>query len=160
MFDSSLRKFIQVTFGSKKRVILLFLVSLGIPSVFLFLLAIRGIENDKALAERKLLSEHRTMAISLITEVDIDISRFETGLKIILQESSKLGEADILDNLAKFASDAFIDEVFIFRNDNMEYPLANLLYHIKPKQALGQIQQSRMDDVRTFGALIAYLPNH
>lgn len=42
----SIKKIIQITLGSKMKVILLFLISLGVPSVFLLYLAIRGIEND------------------------------------------------------------------------------------------------------------------
>ena len=80
MYQTPLKRVFQITFSPKVKVTLLFLISLGVPSAFLLFLAIRGIENDQALAELKLLSEHKTIANSLATEVDKEISLVEEEL--------------------------------------------------------------------------------
>jgi signal transduction histidine kinase/tetratricopeptide (TPR) repeat protein len=146
MYRIPLKRFFQFSFGSKVKVTLIFLVSLSVPSAFLLFLAIRGIENDRALAEQNLLSEHKIIANSLAMEVDEEISLVEEKLINLLRESSELSEADwIRSIIARLSSSALIDEIFVLKEGTLVYPIARLLYQIDPSQPSDQVQSSRMD---------------
>jgi len=139
------KKVIHITLSSKMKVILLFLISLGIPSVFLLYLAIRGIENDQTLAKQRLLSEHKAMANSLATGVDKEISLVKEELHYLLQEYSDFADSNLIEPIDRVASSALVDEVFLLKEDSLVFPHAKLLYQIKPSQLLKQIKPDRVN---------------
>lgn len=139
----SIKKIIQITLGSKMKVILLFLISLGVPSVFLLYLAIRGIENDQALAEQKLLFEHKAMASSLANRVDKEISLVEKDLYNLLREYLDSKDSNLAEHIGRVDSSPLVNEVFLLREDSLVFPLAKLMYQIKPSQPPEQVRPDR-----------------
>lgn len=124
------------------KVILLFFISLGIPSGFLLYLAIRGIENDRALAKQKLLSEHKDIANSIAAGVDEEFILVEEELYNQLRKYPDIGDSNLTEPINGIASFDLVDEVFILRDDSLVFPLVNLLYQIKPDHHPEQIQPS------------------
>jgi len=120
-------------------------MSLGIPSVFLLFLAIRGIENDKALAERRLIIEHRSIANSLVAEVDEVISLVEVELISLHGDGTFLKEPDLTESSTRFRSSVLIDEILVLRGDDLVYPYANLLYSVDTDQGHGQTRLRSAD---------------
>ena len=128
MNQSSLKDFFQIAFRSKVKVTLLFLLSFGIPSAFLLFLAIRGIENDRALLEQRLLAEHNRIANSLVAEVENVISSVENDLIRLLDETPDNGGPDRSLSGIGFESSLLVDEVFLIQGDDLVYPGTVLLY--------------------------------
>lgn len=124
----SIRKFMKVKFGAKLKALLLFVASLGLPSLFLLFLAIRGIENDQALEEQKLLTHHGGIADSLAAEVDREISSLENRLHGLIDVMISGDETGHEELLAEFASSPLIDEIFILHDDHLQFPHGDLLY--------------------------------
>lgn len=118
------------------KVLLLLLISLGLPSLFLLFLAIRGIENDQALEEQKLLSLHSEIADSLAAEVDKEISSAEKRLQSFFGMIANKDQAGWSELLEEFASSPLIDEIFILKDDHLQFPLADLLYENESKLTL------------------------
>ncbi len=143
MNQFSIRKFLKVSFGAKMKALLLFLASLGLPSLFLLFLAIRGIENDQALEEQKLLSHHSGIADSLATEVDKEISSAEKRLQSLFEVIANRDQAGQADLLEEFASWPLINELFILKDDHLQFPLADLLYDNESKLKFRESIQSR-----------------
>ncbi len=128
MNQFSIRKLLKASSGAKMKALLLLLASLGLPSLFLLFLAIRGIENDQALEEQKLLSQHSGIADSLASEVDREISSAEKRLQSMFGVIASIDQAGRSELLEEFASLPFIDELFVLKDDHLQFPLANLLY--------------------------------
>lgn len=145
MYQARIKSFLEIAFRSKVKVTLLFLISLGIPSAFLLLLAIRGIENDQALAEQRLLTEHKRIANALVTEVDKEIRLVEDELVSLLREKPYSEEPDLIESRAGVISSVLIDEVFLLRGDDLVYPYAALLYDVDSDQDPGRIQPRPAD---------------
>lgn len=145
MYQTRIKSFFQIAFRSKVKVTLLFLISLGIPSAFLLLLALRGIENDQALAEQRLLTEHKRIANALVTEVDKEIRLVEDELVSLLREKPYSEEPDLIESRAGVISSVLIDEVFLLRGDDLVYPYAALLYDVDSDQDPGRIQPRPAD---------------
>lgn len=138
MNQSSLKDFFQIAFRSKVKVTLLFLLSFGIPSAFLLFLAIRGIENDQALLEQRLLAEHNRIANSLVAEVENVISSVENDLIRLLDETPDNGGPDRSLSGIRFESSLLVDEVFLIQGDDLVYPGTVLLYSEGDYQPSGQ----------------------
>lgn len=138
MNQSSLKDFFQIAFRSKVKVTLLFLLSFGIPSAFLLFLAIRGIENDRALLEQRLLAEHNRIANSLVAEVENVISSVENDLIRLLDETPDNGGPDRSLSGIGFESSLLVDEVFLIQGDDLVYPGTVLLYSEGDYQPSGQ----------------------
>lgn len=145
MYQTRIKSFFQIAFRSKVKVTLLFLISLGVPSAFLLLLAIRGIENDQALAEQRLLTEHRSIANSLVSEIDKEITQVEDELVSLLREKPYSKESDLTESNAGITSSVLIDEVFLVRGDDLVYPYAALLYSEDAEQGHSRIRPRSAD---------------
>ncbi|MGD8360604.1 MAG: hypothetical protein PVJ04_04180, partial [Gemmatimonadota bacterium] len=66
---------------ARKRILLLFFLGIGVPSVLLGYLAFRGIQNDQALVERERQDRHRRIAEVVAGSVDAAIARVEQSLR-------------------------------------------------------------------------------
>ena len=118
------------------KVLLLLLVSLGLPSLFLLFLAVRGIENDQALEEQKLLSNHKEIADILAAEVEREISSAERRLQSLVGVITNKSRSDRAELLETFVSSPLIGEFFILKDDHLQFPLAGLLYENESKPSL------------------------
>lgn len=136
MNQFSIRKFLKVSFGAKVKALLLLLISLGLPSLFLMFLAFRGIENDQALEEQKLLSHHSELADSLAAKVDREISSVEKRLQDLLGVIASSNKAGYMEQLKEFASSTLVDEFFILNDNHLQFPLTDLLYENTSKPSL------------------------
>jgi len=140
MYQTRLKSFLQIAFKSKVKVTLLFLISLGIPSVFLLFLALRGIEYDRALSEQRLLARHQGIADSLVALVDNEISVIENQLVNLFTDETNYSDGDLSDKGSRIDSLELIDELFLFRGNELIYPEASLLYGVDAAHASGRIQ--------------------
>lgn len=152
MYQPSINKLIKVISGAKVKALLLFLTSLGLPSLFLLFLAIRGIKNDQALEEQKLLSHYSEIADSLTAEVDRVISSSEKRLHSLFGAIANRDQAGRSELLEEFASSPLINELFILKEDHLQFPLADLLYENESKLTLRErIRSGGMELERLIG---------
>ncbi len=70
----------SLPYRTKAKYILLFFTLLGIPSAVLGYLALRGIMNDRALAENELIAEHERAARAVAGHIDVTIMDLEADL--------------------------------------------------------------------------------
>jgi signal transduction histidine kinase len=114
----------------RRKIFLLFLLGIGLPSMLLGYFAFRGIQNDQALLEKKQRDDHRRAAESITLSIDRSISKVEQAFvdKISYQENSQ--EPGFLRSLEDFKNKyPLIEEVFLFRNaDKIQFPAAKLLF--------------------------------
>jgi signal transduction histidine kinase len=149
MYQIPIKRHIQATSGSKVKVLLLFIISLGLPSLFLLLLAIRGIKNDQALEEQKLLSHNKEMVDVIVSEVDKEISAIEERLENLLGAFENNDEAERASLMEEYALLSLIDEYFILNDDSVLFPMANLLYRGEsslqpPQNRTNRIEQEQL----------------
>lgn len=128
MWPIPLRSLPYATLSFKMKVTLLFVLCLVVPSVFLLLLAIRGIENDQALAEQTLLSEHRALANTIVAAVESEIVLIEEVLARLIQDLPGHDDSGRDETVAPATASGLIDEVFALKQDDWEFPFARLLY--------------------------------
>lgn len=118
-------------FGKKrKKIFLLFLLGIGLPSLLLGYFAFRGIQNDQALLEKRQLDEHRRAAEQVAFSIDRSISEMEQAFVNTLSEQEDSEESDFLRSMEDFKSrHPLLEEAFIFRNaDEIHFPGADLLF--------------------------------
>jgi len=67
----------ELSVKRRKKIFLLFFLGIGLPSLLLGYLAFRGIQNDRALLEKRRLDEHHRIAELIIGSIDENISEVE-----------------------------------------------------------------------------------
>ncbi|MFC1475607.1 ATP-binding protein [Candidatus Zixiibacteriota bacterium] len=121
-------------FGSKyktqTKVYVLFLLALGLPSLILGSLALRGIKNDRALAEQELLSQHEGIAGALIRQLETDLHQMEVTLSSFLHNHPTFAEADLHSAIKELKTlTPFVDVVFAVKPDALVFPPTTILYN-------------------------------
>jgi signal transduction histidine kinase/tetratricopeptide (TPR) repeat protein len=114
----------------RKKILLLFLFGIGLPSLLLGYLAFRGIQNDQALLEKRKLDDHRRAAEQITLSVDQSISDVEQAFVKILLDRENSEEREFIHSLKDFKNRyPLVEEAFLFRNaDDIRYPAAELLF--------------------------------
>jgi signal transduction histidine kinase len=116
----------------RRRIILLFMAGIVLPSVLLGYLALRGIQNDRALLEKESLDESRRIAGQVVREVDEIIATVEADFAATVADLVAVGEEgpESTTTLAEFkAGHAVVEEVLFVRDlRSVHFPLAKLLY--------------------------------
>ena len=114
----------------RKRILLLFFLGIGLPSLLLGYLAFRGIQNDRALLEKKRLDEHRRIAEMVTRSIDESIFEVErTFLNTVAnrQGMAKPAFSESLESLKN--QHPLVEEVFLFQDfKKIHFPVAKLLF--------------------------------
>ena len=121
------------TFGDiRRRIILLFVLGIGLPSSLLGYLALRGIRNDQALLERERREEFMELADAVVAVHDSALFAVgrELDLALIQADSSGGALTPVLRELV--SNEPLIDAVFRFNADGdiLELVAPSLLYHV------------------------------
>jgi len=121
--ESSLKK--------RRKIMLLFLLGVGLPSLVLGYLAFRGIRNERALMEQRRLDEHRALSRLLSDTIASEITGAEQALGRALAANDSAGSLDVRRALAVLKQQqSLVDEVFYFDSaGTIELPAADFLYH-------------------------------
>jgi signal transduction histidine kinase/tetratricopeptide (TPR) repeat protein len=114
----------------RKKIFLLFLLGIGLPSLLLGYFAFRGIQNDQALIEKRRLDDHRRAAEQVMSSMDQSISDMEHAFVEVLSDQINRNESDLIKPLKDFTNQyPLVEEIFLFRNsDTIGFPLADFLF--------------------------------
>jgi signal transduction histidine kinase len=114
----------------RRKIFLLFLLGIGLPSLLLGYFAFRGIQNDQALLEKKQRDDHRGAVEQIALSIDQSISKVEQAFMQTLSDKENSEGPSFLRSLEDFKNKyPLIEEVFLFRNgDEIQFPSAELLF--------------------------------
>jgi len=114
----------------QKRLLLLFLLGIGLPSLLLGYLAFRGIQNDQALLEIERLNEHRRIAELITRSIDESIFKVEQAFLNTIADHQELYQPALIRSLDSLKNQQpLVEEVFFFQNfEKIHLPLAKLLF--------------------------------
>lgn len=120
----------ELSLLKRRRIPLLFLLGVGIPSLALSYLAFRGISNELAALEQRRLGEHRALAELVGDTIAERIAVAERTFAAALTDSDDPHTVDLiaaLDNLK--AGTPLVEEVFLFEDrETVALPAADLLF--------------------------------
>ena len=93
-------------------------------------LAFRGIQNDRALLEKRKLDEHRRLAEQITTSIDGNISKVEQAFFKEIANRQKGLQSEFIILLNSFKKEyALVEEIFLFQNsEKIHFPAAKLLF--------------------------------
>ncbi|MFC2083599.1 ATP-binding protein [Bacteroidota bacterium] len=113
-----------------KRVLFLFLLGVGLPSIILGYLAFRGIQNDQALLEKQNIERHNLIAKQIISLVDAEISNLESDVLNKIKNKQVVSDSDLIQSLHSIIKqNPLVDEIFYLDNNNkIHIPTATLMY--------------------------------
>lgn len=127
-----LLSFLKTPAHKRRRIVFLFALGIVLPSVLLGYLALRGIQNDRALLEKERLDESRRIAERIIREIDEEIAAVEAALFAAKADSyqEKTGAPTLTSVLERFeAEHPLVEQVFFLQELKViRYPVAKLLY--------------------------------
>jgi len=135
-------------YKTQTKVYVLFLLALGLPSLILGFLALRGIKNDRALAEQELLKQHEGIAGALIRQVETEFRRIEDVLNDLLLSDSVFTESG-LSSASEYVRSVslLVEVVFAVKPDTLVFPPAIMLYSPQEPSGLPRpINDSRQLD--------------
>jgi signal transduction histidine kinase len=114
----------------RNRILLLFVLGVGVPSLLLGYLAFRGIQNDQALLEKENREELQTLVQKVTAQVDENISDVEEDFKLALGNEWNPEDPSKRQSLQKFKEqNPLVEETFIFQNgEKITFPASKLLY--------------------------------
>ncbi len=120
----------KILIHRRKRMLLLFLLGIGLPSLLLGYLAFRGIQNDQALVEKNRLSEHRRIAKLITISIDENISEVEQKFLTAIENRQNISPPALIRSLEDLKSEnPLTNEVFFFEDlEKIRLPAAKLLY--------------------------------
>lgn len=119
-----------VSIHKRKRILLLFVLGIGLPSLLLGYLAFRGIQNDRALLEKEKLSEQRRISESITASIDESIQEVERALQNAVANRSEISTASLVRSLESIKSQhPLVEEVFFYQDqEKIRFPAAKFLF--------------------------------
>ncbi len=118
----------QTTADKRRRILLLFLLGIGLPSFLLGYLAFRGVRNDQALLERQTRLEHASIAAQIVESVNESISASERAFLDAIDAHQGEYEAGIFRTLHSLKDrNPLIQETFFLQSsEQIFFPSAHL----------------------------------
>ncbi|OVE79519.1 hypothetical protein BVY01_02325 [bacterium I07] len=135
-----------------RKIIILFIIGIGLPSLILGYLAFRGIRNDQALMERDQLNSHRELAQQVISAVSDSLEVVKSSFLRPIVDDTARSPAKLNEILHRFKLRyPAVEEPFSFDNRySIKFPTATLLYleddSIRPSSAF--LPLLNRDDIR------------
>lgn len=156
----------------RRRILLLFLIGIGLPSLILGYLALRGIQSERVLSEKRTLDEHRRVGELITSSLDKNISRIEQIVYNVLRNQQQISQPDfnLLSKSIK-QQHPLIEEIFRFEDsEKLHFPSTALLFQhrrslqtvfnppLKPslERIIREGQQSEFQQKNYRQALISY----
>ncbi len=120
----------EISIYKRKRIPLLFLLGIGLPSLLLGYLAFRGIQNDQALLEKERLNEHRRIAELITRSIEENIFEVEQTFLNTIAEHQELYQPALIRSLDSLKHQKLlVEEVFFSENlEKIKLPNAKLLF--------------------------------
>jgi signal transduction histidine kinase len=120
----------ELSLLKRRRIPLLFLLGVGIPSLALSYLAFRGIRNELALLEQRRLGEHRALAELVGDTITERIAAAERAFSTVLTGRDDPHAADLVATLDSLKTESpLVEEVFLFADlETVTLPAADLLF--------------------------------
>jgi signal transduction histidine kinase len=114
----------------RTRIILLFFLGIGLPSLILGYLAFRGVQNDQALIEKVRIDEHRRMAARVVGLVDQKVGAVEQAFSEVIEDSQGATDKDLAERLESLIDEhPLVEQAFMFKGpDTVHFPAPRLLY--------------------------------
>ncbi|MBP1768605.1 MAG: OmpR family signal transduction histidine kinase [Candidatus Aminicenantes bacterium] len=124
----------------RHRVIFLFGAGIVLPSLLLSYLALRGIQNDRALVEKERLEDTRRAADKVVRAVDDAVTAVERALERTVAGQSGRPSEEIPPALEKLAAGNPLVEQSFYMHDfkDIRFPNAKLLYGADGGRGAGQ----------------------
>jgi signal transduction histidine kinase len=120
----------KVSIHKRKRILLLFALGIGLPSLLLGYLAFRGIQNDRALLEKERLSEQLRISESITASIDESILEVEQAFQNAISNRAEISPAALVRSLESLKSQhPLVEEVFIYQDlEKIRFPAAKFLF--------------------------------
>ncbi len=121
----------ELSLLGRRKIAVLFLLGVGIPSLALAYLAFRGIRNESSLLEQRRLGEHRALAELVGDTVDRRIASVEYSISAAVSRYGDPLDSLLVDSLRLLKTrEPLIEEIFYLDTDGrVHLPSADLLYH-------------------------------
>ncbi len=115
----------------RRKILLLFLLGVGVPSLALGYLAFRGIRNELAVQEQRRLDEHRAAARLVSDTVVSAITSAEQAVATTLAGNQAVDSNGMVERIRGVTQQhALIEEIFLLDDrGTIRLPAADLLYH-------------------------------
>ncbi|MCJ7579775.1 MAG: hypothetical protein MUP98_04480, partial [Candidatus Aminicenantes bacterium] len=117
----------KIAVNRQKKLIVIFLLTIFLPSIALSIFGIRSIRNERFRLARQMEDEHRKTAAFLKNQIDSRFKKIETSLQNLAQYPS-FGQKDYasieesLNN--QFKENRLIEHVFlVYKNEEPVFPL-------------------------------------
>ncbi len=112
------------------RILSLFILGVGVPSLLLGYLAFRGIRNDQALLEKEKREELQSLAKTITLEIENRISQTEQAFLDLLRGEAEQETPNFMLKMSEFRDqNPLIKEPFFYDNQSgIQFPVAKLLY--------------------------------
>jgi signal transduction histidine kinase len=162
----------ELSIQKHRRILLLFLFGVGLPSLILGYLALRGIQSERALLEKRTLDEHRRIAELITGSLDKKISQVEQIVYLALRDQQEILQPDFSSLSASIKQQyPLIEAIFLFEySEKIHLPSTNLLFlpsgsvqsvsnqQLKPslERKIREGQQSEFQQQNYRKALISY----
>jgi len=115
--------------AKRRKILLLFLLGVGLPSLALGYLALRGIRNEQALLAQRRLDDHRTVARALADLVVTEIDAAEQMLRAAVEIRQPAEPDSIEDALREVTQQPLVEDVLYLDPDGrLTLPAEALLY--------------------------------
>ena len=112
------------------KILFLFILGVGVPSLLLGYLAFRGIRNDQALLEKEKREELQSLAEIITSEIENKLSQIEQSFIKIVEEETP-SETSALNQKFNTFKDQYplVKEPFFLEDrGRIQLPVAKLLY--------------------------------
>ncbi|MFQ6615151.1 MAG: ATP-binding protein [Fidelibacterota bacterium] len=116
--------FLEGLHKTTARILALFILAVGLPSLILGYLAFRGIRNDRARSEQELLELHERAVQTIVDVVENEIRLIELFIDRLYQRGAPVLESDFLVVAEQLKhSSPLVGEPFIVQGAQVAYPL-------------------------------------
>lgn len=122
----------EASVDRRRRILLHFVLGIGLPSLLLGYLAFRGIRNDTALLEKERLGKHQGISQRIIDSISDEISAVEAVfLHTLTDDPPAQPDPNLLRSLDRLKSQTpIIEEIFwLDHAERVQLPLASLLFY-------------------------------
>jgi signal transduction histidine kinase len=115
----------------RRKILLLFLLGVGVPSLALGYLAFRGIRNELALREQRRLDEHRTVSRLVSDTLVAEMTLAERSVARAIASFDPADTAGVTGALRDVKQQQSLVEEILYVADRgtIRFPAAELLYH-------------------------------
>lgn len=144
---------LKIALKRQKKLIIIFFLTIFIPSVSLSILGIRAIRNERYRLVKQIETEHRGAADILKSQIQGRFKDIETTLQNFAQHQA-LSERQVpeLQNMlkAQFAENPLVEQIFlVYKDQEPLFPLFQPVTAVHPPSTLSSLKQSEREKLKT-----------